>query len=180
MSQSFETDRLLLREVLPSDDQKMFELDSNPEVHRFLGNKPVKSILESRDMIAKIHWQYQQNGIGRWAVVLKETNEFIGWSGLKLEQNVNGHKQFFDLGYRFIQQYWGKGYALEAALAFVEYGFNTLHIDTICAFTYAGNLASRKVLEKAGLHCVEKFLYDESDAIWYEIHNPDRIIGKLL
>ena len=81
MKTSIETERLLLRELLPTDDAGMFELDSNPEVHIYLGNKPVKSIEESREAIANIRQQYLENGIGRWAVILKETGEFIGWFG---------------------------------------------------------------------------------------------------
>ena len=53
-------------------------------------------------MIENIRQQYRTNGIGRMAVILKETGEFTGWAGLKLERNVNGHEQFYDIGYRFI------------------------------------------------------------------------------
>lgn len=174
MSKYIETKRLLLRELFPSDDLKMFELDSNPEVHKYLGNNPVTDIEKSREMIANIRQQYVKNGIGRWAVILKETNEFIGWSGLKLERNVNGHEQFYDLGYRFIQKHWGKGYALESAKAFVEYGFKILKIDTICAYADAGNQASRNVLEKAGLHYINTFEYEGEEEVWYEIKNPNK------
>ena len=84
MKSFIETERLILREMIASDDEGMFELDSNPEVHRFVGKKPVKHIDESRLMIENIRRQYADNGIGRWAVILKDTNEFIGWSGIKL------------------------------------------------------------------------------------------------
>lgn len=56
----------------------MVELDNNPNVNKYLGNNPVKSIEESKKIIENVHKQYQENGIGRFAVILKETNEFIG------------------------------------------------------------------------------------------------------
>lgn len=174
MCKYIETKRLLLRELFPSDDLGMFELDSNPEVHRYLGNNPVTDIEQSREAIANIRQQYIDNGVGRWAVILKETNEFIGWSGLKLEKNVNGHDQFYDLGYRFIQRHWGKGYAIETANAFVNYGFNKLNLDTINAYADAGNKASRNVLEKAGLQYVNTFEYEGEEEVWYEMKNPNK------
>jgi len=176
MKTSIETERLLLRELLPTDDAGMFELDSNPEVHIYLGNKPVKSIEESREMIANIRQQYLENGIGRWAVILKETGEFIGWSGLKLEKNVNGYETFYDLGYRFIQKHWGKGYAFETAKAFVDFGFNEMKLSVINAYADFDNLNSRKVLEKIGMKFVNSFELDGTEEVWYELKNPNIIL----
>jgi ribosomal-protein-alanine N-acetyltransferase len=178
----FESERLMYRELLPSDDQGMFELDSNPEVHRYLGNKPVTSIEEVRKVIAMVREQYRSNGIGRMAAILKETGEFIGWVGLKLEHDVNGHDTFYDIGYRLIQKHWGKGYATESAKAFIDYGFNVLNVDKINAYADADNIASRIALEKAGLRYVNTFkseyLMDRGNekAVWYEIVNPNKDI----
>lgn len=103
---------MLLRELLLSDADGMFELDSNPNVHLFLGNKPVKDIEESLHQIKNIQQQYEDLGTGRWAVILKETGDFIGWSGIKFITNeINNHKDFYEIGYRFIEKHWGKGYA---------------------------------------------------------------------
>lgn len=173
MKTSIETERLVLRELLPTDDAGMFELDSNPEVHIYLGNNPVKSIEESREMIATIRQQYLENGIGRWAVILKDTGEFIGWSGLKLEKNVNGHETFYDLGYRLIQKHWGKGYAFETAKAFVDFGFNEMNLSVINAYADFDNLNSRKVLEKVGMQFVNSFELDGTEEVWYELNNPN-------
>ena len=80
MKKPIETERLLLRELQLSDAEGMFELDSNPNVHLFLGNRPVKNIEESIEYIHFVQKQYKDYGTGRWAVILKETNEFLGWS----------------------------------------------------------------------------------------------------
>ncbi|QOG04079.1 GNAT family N-acetyltransferase [Flavobacterium sp. MDT1-60] len=174
MKKSIETDRLLLRELELSDAEGMFELDSNPNVHLFLGNKPVKHIDESIDQIKNIQKQYEAFGIGRWAVILKETNEFLGWSGIKFITNeINNHKNFYEIGYRFIEKYWGKGYATEGGKAFVDYAFNELKADALYAYADAGNENSRKILEKLGLKYINSFEYEEELEVWYELKNPN-------
>jgi len=168
-----ETERLLLREFLPTDAHGMFELDSDPEVHRYLGNKPVQSIEQSQEMIAFIRQQYLDNGIGRWAVIEKATSEFIGWAGLKLvREPINYHVDFYDVGYRFIRHYWGQGYATEAAQASVEYGFQVLHLPMLYAIADMRNLASRAVLAKVGLHHAGIFNYDSVPTAWLEAQRP--------
>lgn len=173
MQIKLETPRLYFRELQPSDDAAMFEMDSNPDVHTYLGNTPVKHIDEVRKAIEMIRAQYAANGIGRWAVILKETGAFIGWAGLKLNHNVNRHEQYYDLGYRFMPQYWGKGYATEAAKAFVQYGFEVMKLQKINAYTDVPNLASRAALEKAGLTFMGLFDYEGEEQTWYEIVNPN-------
>lgn len=172
--QFIETERLYMRRLVPSDVQGMFELDSNPEVHRFLGNTPVTTLEQSAGWIENIMEQYKTNGTGRWAVLLKETGEFLGWAGIKLERNVNGRDKFYDLGYRFIEKHWGKGYATEAAKAFVDYAFKVMDLPVLNAYADAAHTASRNVLEKAGLQFVEVFDYEGVEEVWYEIKNPAR------
>ena len=173
MKKSIETERLLLRELELSDAKGMFELDSNPNVHLFLGNKPVKNIEESIDQIKNIQQQYADFGTGRWAVILKETNEFLGWSGIKfITDEINNHKDFYEIGYRFIEQHWGKGYATEAGKAFIDYAFNTMKVEAVYAYADEGNENSRKILEKLGLHYVNSFEYEEEIEVWYELKNP--------
>lgn len=168
-----ETERLILREILPSDDSGMFELDSDAAVHRFVGNKPIKSMLEARQMIDFIRWQYQENGIGRWAVIEKESSNFVGWAGLKLVKDLtNKHIDFYDLGYRLIRKSWGQGYATEAANASLKYGFEQLGLEQIYSMCDAGNAASRKVLEKAGLKLIETFDLDGVPHYWFKISKP--------
>ncbi|GAA3995587.1 GNAT family N-acetyltransferase [Hymenobacter fastidiosus] len=168
-----ETERLILRELLPSDDAGMFELDSDPEVHRYLGNKTVQTIGQSQALIAFVRQQYVDNGIGRWAVVEKQTGDFVGWSGLKLAPGpTNGRTSYYDLGYRFIRRYWGRGYATETARASVRYGFDTLRLPLICGIADVRNLASNQVLQKAGLRFGNTFDLDGVLHHWYERKKP--------
>ena len=169
-----ETPRLILRELLPADDKGMFELDSDLEVHRYLGNHPVNHIGQSREIIESIRQQYTDNGIGRWAVIEKDTNNFLGWAGLKLvKEPTNHHTGFHDLGYRLIKTYWGKGFATEAAKASLTYGFGTLNLDVIYGMADINNHASRHVLEKAGLRFIETFDLNGITHSWLTIHKEE-------
>jgi RimJ/RimL family protein N-acetyltransferase len=165
-----ETDRLILRALLPEDVEGMFRLDSDPDVHRYLGKQPVQNIHQSGDMIANIRQQYSDFGIARWAVIEKGTGEFVGWSGLKLVTEArNNHTNFYDIGYRLIKDYWGKGYATESALAALTYGFNVLNLPIIYGMADIENVASNKVLQKIGLQFVETFDLDGTLHNWYEL-----------
>ncbi len=174
MKEPIETERLLLREIQMSDVDGIFELESNPNVHLYVGNKPITHIDQSRAYIEFIHKQYKDFGTGRWAVILKETNEFLGWSGIKFITNeINNHKDFYEIGYRFIEKHWGKGYATEAGKAFVDYAFNVMKVDAVYAYADAGNENSRRILEKLGLRYVNSFEYEEELEVWYELKNPN-------
>ncbi|MFH6946524.1 GNAT family N-acetyltransferase [Flavobacterium sp. FlaQc-50] len=176
MRKPIETDRLILREVISADAEGMFELDSNPNVHLFVGKKPVTTIEESIAYIENLQQQYKTFGTGRWAVVLKETNEFLGWSGIKfITDEINNHKDFYEIGYRFIEKHWGKGYSTEAGKAFVDYAFNEMKVKALYAYADEGNENSRKVLEKLGFRYVNSFDYEDEREVWYEYKNPNLI-----
>ena len=165
-----ETDRLILREIVPEDEEGLFQLDSDPEVHRFLGNRPVKNIEQTREMIQFIRKQYIDNGIGRWAIIEKDTNNFVGWTGLKLVTEItNNRVNYYDLGYRLIKSQWGKGYATETANASLQYAFEELNLKEVFAITDIRNISSKNVLEKAGLNLIETFDYDGIQHNWFNI-----------
>ncbi len=165
-----ETERLILREFLPTDDEDMFEMDSNPEVHRYLGNNPVTDIEQVRGYIANIRQQYIDHGIGRWAVMEKASGKVIGWAGLKFITEVeNNHTHFHDVGYRLNQKYWGKGYATESAKAAIKYGFEEMQLTEIIGSANVHNTQSRKALEKCGLTFVEQFYWKDILCDWLKI-----------
>jgi ribosomal-protein-alanine N-acetyltransferase len=164
------TERLILRELLPTDAERLFELDSNPEVHKYLGNNPITAIEQAREVIANIRLQYVENGIGRWAVIEKSSGNFIGWSGLKfIKEYENNHINFYDVGYRLMPKYWGKGYATESAKAAIEYGFTKLNLNEIIGTVNVDNIKSRRALEKCGLVYVEQFMWNHIKCDWLKI-----------
>ncbi|MBU2938230.1 GNAT family N-acetyltransferase [Lacinutrix sp. C3R15] len=172
-----ETERLLLRELRLTDLEGMFALDSDPEVHKYLGNKPVKTIDESRKILESVLTQYKERGIGRFAVIEKSTGDFVGWSGLRLntEYNMNGYTKYYDVGYRLIKSFWGKGYATESGKASVDYAFNVLKLPEIYATTEIENEASHNALLKLGLHYVEDFYFEQEqmNLRWYTLKKED-------
>lgn len=164
-----ETQRFLLREITEDDLKDMYELDSNPEVHKYLGKKPVTSMEQSEKIIAYIRRQYKDYGIGRWAVIDKETCEFAGWSGLKYETELRENFNYYDLGYRLKQKFWGRGIATETSFKALEYAWDTLRLKEIYAAADVENIGSNKVLKKVGMQCVDTFKYKGILLNWYQI-----------
>lgn len=170
MQPIIETERLIIRELIFDDAADLFEMDSDPEVHLYLENNPVKSIDEITQVISMLRNQYLKNGIARWAVVDKRTNECVGWSGLKyFDQPLNNHNHFYELGYRFKKKHWGKGFATESAQAILTYGFTEMDLNALFAITDPCNENSKKVLIKLGFNFVETFDYDGYDTDWFEL-----------
>jgi [ribosomal protein S5]-alanine N-acetyltransferase len=169
-----ETERLILREMLPTDAEAMFRLDSNPNVVRYLGNKPFKSIDESINLIKYVRKQYTDNGIGRFAVVLKETDEMIGWAGIKFVTDIeNDRTNFYDLGYRLLEEHWGKGYASEATKAWLDYFFQTMKLPVLVANINVNNLESNKIVKKFGFQIISTFYYEDIHCNWCELKKED-------
>lgn len=176
MNIGLESSRLLYRPFELSDAQDMFDMDSNPEVHKYLWQKPSLHIDESIQIIEYLHRQYKENGIGRYATIIKETGEFIGWTGIKYinDHIENGQTNFYDYGYRLDEKHWNKGYATEATKAWLDYGFDQMNIQTMNAYTHAENGASNHILGKAGFQAIET--YQNQDLVswkWWQLTNQE-------
>lgn len=172
-----ETERLILRDLLETDVDGIYELDSDPVVHKYLGNNPIKSKEKAIEIIQFVQQQYKNLGVGRFAAIEKSSGDFIGWSGLKLntgeKESLNGKTEFYDIGYRLIPRYWGNGYATESSLKIVGFGFNKLNIETMCGAAEIDNIASNKVLKKIGLKFINEFTYDNTKCNWYELNKEE-------
>ena len=166
-----ETKHLILRHLTRSDVNGMFELDSNPIVHKYLGNNPITTLEEAEKNIKSNIRQHKERGIARWATIEKSSGEFIGWSGLRLNSDLtyNNRTNFYDIGYRFIPRYWEKGYATESSIVALDYFFNTMKKDLLCGISETANMASNKILQKIGLQFINDFKIDSIDAKWYEL-----------
>jgi RimJ/RimL family protein N-acetyltransferase len=147
MTPFIETDRLVLRQFVLDDAAAVFRIQSDPEVMRYTGEPPAANIDEIRQMLAERPIaDYARFGFGRWACILKSNGELIGGVGLKYLPELGE----VDLGYRLRRDYWGQGFATEAARACVEYGFSKLTLPKIVGLVEPENIASARVLEKAG------------------------------
>ena len=165
----------MLRKLTEEDVDNIFLLDSNPDVMKYVGVSPITEKEESAKMVDNILNQYKNNGTGRLAVIENESNQFIGWCGIKLlTDEVNGFKNVYELGYRFLPKFWGKGYATESAIASLDFGFNQLNADKIYAYADVGNESSNRILTKLGFENKGTF-FDKGDICnWYELEKNNR------
>lgn len=176
-----ETDRLLLRPLELSDADAMFAMDNNPEVHKYLWQNPTQTVDETMKIIEYVRGQYERNNIGRFATILKESGEFIGWTGIKyIDDHVeNGNTNFYDYGYRLNEKFWGKGYATEASIAWLDYGFTQMNIEIMNAYTHSQNGASNHILQKVGMNFMEDYL--DKDGVlwkWWQMKKPSSNLNK--
>lgn len=159
-----ETPRLLLRELQPTDAQSFYALNSNPNVIRYTGNTAFATEDEAKEFLEN-YSDYQLNGYGRWAVILKDSGQFIGWCGLKYDADT----QQTDIGFRFFEEEWGKGYATESAEACLHVGLNQFRLACIIGRAMKANTASIRVLEKLGLTYEQDILLEGEEAVLYKI-----------
>ena len=155
-----ETGRLTLRRFNQADVDNLFELNSDPEVMRYLnGGKPTPRE-EIRDTIIPFHLDYyeQFDGLGTWAAQARSTGEFLGWFHFR-----PGPSEGVDLGYRLRRSAWNKGYATEGSRALIHKGFTDLGVERVFAHTLTVNTASRRVMEKCGLTFVRTSRYEGPD-----------------
>ena len=146
MEKIIETKRLWLREFNQEDAESFYLLNLDPEVIQFTGDESFKNIEEAEKFLLNYD-HYNKYGFGRWAVMSKTDNSFLGWCGLKYIEDIDEH----DIGFRFFKKYWGYGYATESAKACLELGFNTFNIPVIIGRALKENTASIHVLQKIGL-----------------------------
>lgn len=142
-----ETDRLILRPIVESDAEEIYEYSQGRNVGINAGWKPHESIEETREVIQTVF--LNQNYV--FGVVLKETGKLFGSIGLIPDPKRENDKARM-LGYAIGENYWGKGYMTEAVLALLRFGFEELDLDLISAYCYPSNERSRNVLRKCGFH----------------------------
>lgn len=140
---AIETPRTLLREWEPKDAEWLFKLNTNLRVIKYTGDAGFTSKNDALELI-KTYPNYQRDGYGRWMVILKESQQPIGWCGLK--KNRWG----IDLGFRFFEHTWGQGLATECATATISKA-KDLNLSRLIGRALSENTASWNVLEKVGM-----------------------------
>jgi [ribosomal protein S5]-alanine N-acetyltransferase len=164
-----QTPRLILRQFTEADVLLIQQLNNAPGVLQYIPEPTLDTAEQALKVIVDIILPQYKNNLGRWAVHLKETNEFIGWCGLKwLKENDE-----IDLGYRFIPAAWGKGYATEAAQHTLNYGLQELQLKKIIAHAHIDNIASQKVLEKIGMQYIGEGVEDGIPLKGYVAYNSN-------
>ncbi|MBO6517737.1 MAG: GNAT family N-acetyltransferase [Bacteroidia bacterium] len=161
-----ETKRLLIRSFALTDVDSYAELVSDPEVMRFIGNGEPQSQMEAKNYVEECMTSFNELGWSRYAVTLKDTDEFIGFCGFKK------YRGEIDLGWRYHKKYWGKGFGSEAAEAVLEYGFTHLHFPKIVCIVYTENIASIRIIEKLNMQLETQTTLNGFDALQYFLTNP--------
>lgn len=152
----FETPRLIFRPFTIADAPLLLNLNSDPDVVKYVHELPLTTEEQARGIINDIILPQYENNLGRWAMHKKEDDEFIGWCGLKYIPA----KDEIDLGYRILKKDWGKGFATEAAKKTIVYGFDKLNLTAITGKAHVDNTASLNVLQKIGMNYVRDEVED--------------------
>jgi ribosomal-protein-alanine N-acetyltransferase len=158
-----ETERLLLRKMNKNDIDSIFAMRSDTDVMRYI--REPQNRQESANWIELVSSKWKTHKIGFCAVILKETNELIGWCGLWVLAETGE----IEVGYAIMKKFWQQGFAYETAKAFLDYGFNQLNLPKIVAVGKPENTGSRKVMEKLGMKFDHIGKYYELDLVHYTI-----------
>ena len=160
------TDRLILRRFDESDVENLVELDSDPEVMRYLtGGRPTPRETVRDELLPWLLAKYEQpGGYAQWAAQERATGDFLGWFALTRNDPAAPPDEA-ELGYRLRRVAWGKGYATEGSRAIIRTAFTELGTRRIWAQTMAVNTASRRVMERSGLRFVRLFHLTWDDPI---------------
>ncbi len=135
-----------MRHFESSDAEALYLLNLDPEVMRYTGDEPFKSVEEAADFI-RHYDQPLKYGVGRMAVIESGTGEFLGWCGLRYSPDSGE----LDLGFRFFRKHWRRGFATETARACLGSGFGAPGLREILGRAMTGNKPSIRVLEKIGM-----------------------------
>lgn len=144
-----ETERLTLREWRDSDIDPFYRMNADPQVMEFFPSTLTRE--ETVGMVKRIRRHFRENGFGLWACELRMTPGFIGFVGLQIPRFSAPFMPCVEIGWRLAKDYWGNGYATEAAFKCLEAGFEMFELGEIVAMTAVINQRSRRVMEKLGM-----------------------------
>jgi RimJ/RimL family protein N-acetyltransferase len=162
-----ETERLIMRMFRPDDLDDLAALFRDPDVLRYVGDGQPKGREEADRALQSIikHWQTQ--GFGRWAVVDKQTQKFVGFGGLRSLFGIP------EVVYHLAKSHWGKGLATEIGRATLRFGFHERRFGRIVAIAKPLNSASIHVMNKLGMHFEMNTSYYDIDVVQYAISHDE-------
>jgi RimJ/RimL family protein N-acetyltransferase len=152
-----ETERLVLRRFSTADVDNLTGLDADPDVMRFVnGGLPTsRDEIENEFLPAFLGYYQRYQEYGFWAAIERSTGDFLGWFHFRPRDRSAPDQA--ELGYRLRKSAWGQGYATEGSRALISKGFTEFGVQRVTAEAMAANMASRRVMEKAGLTLVRTF-----------------------
>lgn len=162
-TQTLETERLKLRQLKTTDAAFIFRLLNEPSWLQFIGDRNIHCLEDAKNHISDIYIKaYQETGFGLLLVSLKKDDTAIGLCGLIKRDGLKD----IDLGFAFLPEYWGSGYAKESSLAVLSQGKLLHKLNTVIAITLAENHSSKNLLKTLGFKFIELFyMKDESEEL---------------
>ena len=143
------TERLGLRNWLPSDEVPFIEMCQDPEVMKHFPG--VLTAEETRELMGRLKQHYEDFGYTYFAVDVLENQEFIGFAGVKNQTWESEFTPCVDIGWRLKRSAWGKGYATEAAQKCRDYAFESDFTSSLISLIIPSNIGSQKVAQKNGM-----------------------------
>jgi RimJ/RimL family protein N-acetyltransferase len=162
-----ETERLILRPFRENDLDELLALS-----HEGAGTPRTQEETRERLRRAVSHWEEYE--IGHWALLHKEDGGFIGRCGVAYPEGPGDA----ELSYALVKRYWGQGLATEAVRRVLQYAFDVAGLPRVVGVALAENLASQRVMLRAGLSFRRFMQYDGKEAVLYAIENPFRSCGE--
>ena len=147
-TQTLETPRLILRKITLQDSESLYKYASNKNVTKYMTWSAHKDINETKGLVTKWTQQYEENTFYHWAIALKETNEVIGLIGIAI---LTDNTLRAELGYWIGEEFWGQGIMTEALNKIIQFLFEKVNLNVICANHVPENPASGKVMQKANM-----------------------------
>jgi RimJ/RimL family protein N-acetyltransferase len=151
------TERVSLRQYQPEDFDRLVELNSDPEVMKYLGGLVANTVEDTKIGVERT-LQYQKQFNFMLGVFTAEINgEFIGWFLLRPDRRTLDNTKELEVGYRLKKKFWGQGYATEVSSGLIKRAFEELDAEIVFGLVSPPNIASRKVLEKVGLRFIREY-----------------------
>lgn len=160
-----ETERLLHRQMIWNDLEKIIEFRADDAVSKFLGGERAKTREFNEERMKFYLETWEQCGFGFAMILWKETGEEIGWSGLQpLEDSGE-----IEVGYGLVKKFWRRGIGLETARGWLDYGFNKAGLERIVAVAAPENTGSWRIMEKCGMKFEGKRFHYGTDLVFYAV-----------
>lgn len=164
-----QTERLLLRQFEPGDDEHLHAITGDPDVMRFVGDLKPFSPQQTRAMVEDGIAHYEQRGYGEYAIICKATGQLIGYGGFA----ILPERAYPEIDYIFRPDHWGQGFASELARELVRYAFGELGFEVLGASFDPHNHPSMRVAAKAGFQFARAGLDEHGlPTIYYELRRP--------
>ncbi len=170
-----DTARLSIELMSREDADLLFELDQNPEVMRYIngGKMTTRKDLEEKMIPRMEQYRNPEKGWGLWKVTVKESAQFIGWILVRPMEFFSAEPELenLELGWRFKQDAWGKGYATEAAKAVMQALTDKGGISQLSAIAMPDNTGSINIMKKLGMTYVKTYVHKDPlgdlEAVYY-------------